>query len=221
MENQTFMKGSDAERNQSIKVASCIFQKQKHLARGRLLWAKMDPSPWWPVQIVDERTISRNCIFNDRIKGGVLARFYGSCIYAWVDPFAEPEESFKGSNRRAFEKALEEEMLLRSKIMQSSVEPIGKPNQEKPNPENSSQHTKPVGEGLKIKICTRKRTKREELERIRNQGKEKEKVPSNEQDVMTDGSGKRTRRIKVLRHLGLAAPPDSPFNANSPLKIAT
>lgn len=216
------MKGSDAERDQRINVGSCELQKRIRLARGRLLWGKMDQSPWWPVQIVDERTVSRNCIYNDRMKGGVLTRFYGSCIYAWVDPFAQPEESFKGSNRGAFEKALEEEMLLRSKIMKSSVEAIGKPN-----PENSSQHNKPGGEGLKIKICTRKRTNREELERIRNHEKEKvpsnaekEKVPSKEQDVMTDGSGKKTRRIRVMRHLGLAAPSDSPFNANSPHKIA-
>lgn len=196
-------------------------QNQNHLAPGRLLWAKMDQSPWWPVQIVDERTVSQNCIFNDPMKGGVLARFYGSCIYAWVDPFAYVshfQESFKekGSNLSAFQKALEEEMLLRSKIVKSSVEPNGKSQY----PETSTQHKKSGGEEPAIKTATRKRTKPEDLKQSRSQGKQKEKTPSNKQDVTTDGSEKKLRQLRVMRHLGLAAPPDSPFNANSPVKIA-
>lgn len=204
-----------------MDLGTYVVQNQNCLAPGRLLWAKMDPSPWWPVQIVDERTVSQNCIFNDPIKGGVLARFYGSCIYAWVDPFAYVshfQESFKekGSNLRAFQKALEEEMLLRSKIVKSCVEPNGKSQY----PETSSQHNKSGSELLTMKIFTRKRTKREDLKRSRSQGKQKEKALSNQQDVTTDGSEKKMRQLRVMRHLGLAAPPDSPFNANSPAKIA-
>nr|ABR17741.1 unknown [Picea sitchensis] len=240
MEHQTVIEGSDSERTESIDLGTYEIQDQNCLAPGRLLWARMDQSPWWPVQIVDEKTISQNCIFNDRIKGGVLARFYGSCIYAWVDPFAHVSQfqgSFKekGSNLRAFQKALEEEMLLRSKIVKSSVEPNGKSKYS----ETSSQHNKSgdvngisnvanVGKKIifqsreepAIKTSTRKRTKSEELERSRSQRKQREKAPSNEQDVTTGGSEKKLRQLKVMRHLGLAAPPDSPFNANSPVKIA-
>jgi len=96
------------------------------------------------------------------------------------------------------------------------VEPNGKSKYS----ETSSQHNKSGGEEPAIKTSTRKRTKYEELEQSRSQGKQREKAPSNEQDVTTGGSEKKLRRLKVMRHLGLAAPPDSPFNANSPVKIA-
>eukprot|EP01018_Ginkgo_biloba_P029693 Gb_27018 [translate_table: standard] len=198
------------------------------LAPGYMLWAKMNRSSWWPAQIVDERTVSEKNIVNQKIKGGVLIRFYGSYDFAWVDPLADLsqfEESFKEPNcnpLRVFQKALEE-VLLQNKLKNTCKEQDGRSGDPITPPQHDQSDEKHAGKATSCKrpkATSCKRPKVNEPDQSRSQKRQKEKISSTEEEIVIDGSGQKVRQMRVMRRLGLAAPPGSPFSVDSPVKVA-
>ncbi|KAL2244138.1 uncharacterized protein LOC105156895 [Sesamum indicum] len=83
---------------------------------GELVWAKIDPHPWWPGQIYDEALATLSACLTKE-KGRILVAFFGDNTYGWLEPENvvpfEPhfDEKSKQSEDHLFLAAVEEAMF--------------------------------------------------------------------------------------------------------------
>eukprot|EP01018_Ginkgo_biloba_P020380 Gb_28235 [translate_table: standard] len=203
---------------------TCDFNGKKSdpgcLVRGKLVWAKNAHCLWWPAQIMDERLVVKNSMINDSVHGGVLVRFFGNHDYAWVEPLVELSdfyESFEEKScnpRKDFQEALDE-ALARKQCM-NHHEQWDRRSQDSITP--SQLHPSAVKAARKASSSNR--TKDVETEQRRGKRKRKPKVHFDEEVSFSSKSLWKVRRLRIMRHLGLAAPPGSPFSVNSSVRTA-
>ncbi|KAF5736972.1 hypothetical protein HS088_TW14G01127 [Tripterygium wilfordii] len=80
---------------------------------GDMVWAKVDPYPWWPGQIFNE-ALADPCVHNEKIEGYVLVAFFGDDSYGWFNPMklvpfdCHYVKKSKQSNDPSFVNAVEE-----------------------------------------------------------------------------------------------------------------
>lgn len=88
------------------------------VAIGETIWIKLSGGCWWPAQIVDENSVSKNKISGKKSSGDVLVRLYGTYMYSYNNPIKSQLEfdailkKNNGSHRQIFEKSLEKDMSL-------------------------------------------------------------------------------------------------------------
>eukprot|EP00252_Welwitschia_mirabilis_P006534 TRINITY_DN17419_c0_g1_i1.p1 TRINITY_DN17419_c0_g1~~TRINITY_DN17419_c0_g1_i1.p1 ORF type:complete len:206 (+),score=50.38 TRINITY_DN17419_c0_g1_i1:461-1078(+) len=199
-------KGRSAE-NEHVNMSNTGLPAEVgSIGLGSLLWAKLDlanidKSSWWPAQVVDERTVSEDNIYNDKVEGGILVRYYGSCIYVWLDPcssFSEFQKNFKGKNSSPIVEFFA--LLEENNCGKSCVESNKQSNELKSSPmqkksEKSTTKRKNIGNDCAVHRAE----------------KNNEIHPPNKQGSPVDDSGKNVRKLRVMRNLGLAAPSGSPY----------
>ncbi|KAL4197265.1 hypothetical protein AMTRI_Chr04g250240 [Amborella trichopoda] len=158
---------------------------------GVLMWVKIHDGLWWPAQVVDDKMVCDSNKLNDRIEGGFLVRLYGSYDHLWVDPMidrSEFEDIVKQNNyseKETFRKVLE---------LDIAETKAGDKSKRKPAQSKGKDYTKEK----KPKKCM-----------VEQDQKETKAASETRSLECSNDSG--TRRVKMMRCLGLTAPPGSPF----------
>ncbi|KAJ7532148.1 hypothetical protein O6H91_14G074100 [Diphasiastrum complanatum] len=86
---------------------------------GQLVWAKLCRFPWWPAQVMDERSVDNGSRPQRLSKDDILVRFFGIYNFAWVDPLmnlSKFDMNFEERSRilkKAFQKGLKEALEYR------------------------------------------------------------------------------------------------------------
>ncbi|KAL1813243.1 hypothetical protein ACET3Z_023308 [Daucus carota] len=163
---------------------------------GCVVWAKKASQMWWPAEVLVHEALAPNSC-TENTGGLVLVHYYGSEKSDWVDPARDLspfEECFEERSRNPseeFQQALKQ--ALHQKKHQSSTTKLIVPAQGDAclNSTNSN----------KTEDCS-----------VKGRGKRqrKPKVHFDELSISSN-SAKDSRRLRIMRSLGLAPPIGSPF----------
>lgn len=167
----------------------------KDTAPGDVIWVKLRESSWWPAQVFDEDSMSGSCYPIKQADGEVLVRLYGSYKYLYVDPVTSHSEfvSILQQNNGKYHDIMMETLNMDLARIKS-----GRSRRQRAEPKASKTPTK----GKKGMVQTDKGGSRK-----RKQNDLKSEPNSQE----NSGEQRSARRMKIMRRLGLIAPPDSPF----------
>ncbi|XP_074379687.1 uncharacterized protein LOC141720904 [Apium graveolens] len=175
----------------------------KETAPGDVIWVKLGESSWWPAQVSDEDSISGSCNPIKKADGEVLVRLYGSYKYLYVDPVTSHSE---------FVRILQQSNGKYDDIMMKTLKKdlarikSGISKRQRAEPKASKTPTK----GKKGMVQTD-----EDGSRKRKQGMQKSREPNGMISEPTSAANsekqRSARRMKIMRRLGLIAPPGSPF----------
>lgn len=192
---------------ENIEKNSTEEDAKKHLSKdtapGDVIWVKLSESSWWPAQVFDEDSMSGSCNPIKKADGEVLVRLYGSYKYLYVDPVTSHSEfiSILQQNNGKYDEIMMETLNKDLARIRS-----GRSKRQRAEPKASKTPTK----GKKGMVQTD-----EVGSRKRKQGTQKSHEPNGLKSGPTseENSEKQrsARRMKIMRRLGLIAPPDSPF----------
>ncbi|RDY01118.1 hypothetical protein CR513_15593, partial [Mucuna pruriens] len=188
--------------NEKIDLnGSPVHDSNSLVTPGSVVWARTDNQMWWPAEIMEERTTLSDPT-SDR---HVLVQFYGNRSSAWINPVTDVssfEDSFEErstNSSKDFHKALK--LALKRKEQLSSCRIL---SSDKRSPRNQQNHSCD-----KWASCTSRET---DGFLLRGRGKRERKRKVHFDEVTLPLKSKRkARQLKIMRHLGLVAPVDSPF----------
>ncbi|CAJ1968844.1 unnamed protein product [Sphenostylis stenocarpa] len=173
------------------------------LIPGRVVWARTDNQMWWPAEtnlIIEEGS----ALSQPASDGRILVQFYGNRSSAWINPMTDIspfENSFEersANSSRDFHKALKQ-ALKRKEQVNSYL------SSDRHSPCNQQNHSCD-----KWTSCTSSTTMDDFVLRGRGKRERKRKVHFDEVTFPLK-SQKKSRRLKIMRYLGLVAPVGSPF----------
>ncbi|KAL5714266.1 hypothetical protein ACHQM5_016250 [Ranunculus cassubicifolius] len=177
--------------NNTTVEDSHVVKPRGELMYGDVIWVRIRGTLWWPAQVVDGKTVSRDNKPRKKLPNDILVRLYGTYSHLYRDPekhtseFEKILEQNNGRYQETFRKALEQDISQK----------------------------KPVQ--LKRTICE----PREAVLETPNGKKVKRDAKNKTTDHLINSPGSVTpskvssemRRVKVMQNLGLVAPPGSPF----------
>eukprot|EP00268_Persea_americana_P035509 TRINITY_DN35059_c0_g1_i2.p1 TRINITY_DN35059_c0_g1~~TRINITY_DN35059_c0_g1_i2.p1 ORF type:complete len:386 (-),score=72.38 TRINITY_DN35059_c0_g1_i2:200-1357(-) len=191
----------------SNKTASQVAESGNVLAPGCVVWAKTANHTWWPAEVTGEREST-----NDQTVGRVLVQFYGSHDHAWVDPEGDLSH---------FEDCFEERICNPTKMFQDALKrALHKKQYLTPSEQWNKSPDAPMNlnheDQSSDKWNTSSSSRVEDDCHDGGRGKRKRKPKVHFDEVMFPfKSKKKGRRLRIMRHLGLVAPPGSPFTVAS------
>lgn len=173
------------------------------LTPGSVVWAKKASQMWWPAKVLIVKVLALDSGIEDT--GGLLrVQYYGSEKSNWVDPardlspFEECYEERSCNPSEEFQEALKQ--AIHQKEHQSSVRKL----------------IAPAKDHVCLKSTNSSKTEHDCLVKGRSKRQRKPKVHFDELNVPSK-SAKDSRRLRIMRSLGLAPPIGSPF-AQSPMQ---
>lgn len=168
----------------------------KDTAPGDVIWVKLSESSWWPAQVFDEDSMSGSCNPIKKADGEVLVRVYGSYKYLYVDPITSHSEfvSTLQQNNGKYHDIMMETLNKDLARIKS-----GRSKKQRAEPKASKTPTKGKNGGSR---------KRKQGTQESHEPNELKSEPASEDN---SGNQRSARRMKIMRRLGLIAPPDSPF----------
>ncbi|KAK7345472.1 hypothetical protein VNO77_16076 [Canavalia gladiata] len=167
-----------------------------------VVWARTASQMWWPAEIMEERST----LSDPTSDGHVLVHFYGNHSRAWINPMTDIsafEDSFEERSinpSKDFHKALKQ--ALHRKEQLSSCRTLSSDRCSHCNQQNHSSD--------KWTSCNSSATVDDFLQRGRSRRERKREVNFDEVTFPLK-SERTTRRLKIMRYLGLVAPVGSPF----------
>ncbi|GAQ89217.1 hypothetical protein KFL_004990020 [Klebsormidium nitens] len=182
---------------------------------NQVVWAKLSTYPWWPAQIVDPSSVHARFTEGRKSDNEVLARFFGTYDYGWVDRrtnVSDLDHKFKDrqklTKKKQFLKALEEaeECRKTGALPEAWTAPFEEPEAEEEmhieEPPEANGHVEEASPPEAMAAKERKR---------------KGKAHAVEDKPKAE---RRARQLRVMRHLGLVPPEGSPFTHESGLAAA-
>ncbi|KAK8957217.1 hypothetical protein KSP39_PZI000648 [Platanthera zijinensis] len=216
--NRKFRSSSSSYLNKNVLEEPLLYSSDKSilqvtkdadtwLALGNIVWVKAVHNGWWPAEVRDLRILDSN---DSQRTARVLVELFKLQERVWVDTsvlsqFPKCFEERSKNTSEAFKDALKQALC---KYENGSL----KPSQSRCTAEIQSptQHDKSP-DASKTSVSTRGTDDDDAKEEGRGKRKRKTKIHFDEMAV-PDYPVRKTRRLKIMRLLGLAAPVGSPFS---------
>lgn len=173
------------------------------LIPGSVVWAKKASQMWWPAKVLIVKVLELNSGTEDT--GGLLrVQYYGSEKSDWVDP---------ARDLSPFEECFEERSCNPSEEFQEALKQA---IHQKEHQSSARKLIAPAKGHVCLNSTNSSKTEHDFLVKERSKRRRKPKVHFDELNVPLK-SEKDSRRLRIMRSLGLAPPIGSPF-AQSPMQ---